>query len=54
VFLLLYFGFKYWKGTKIIKLEDIPIRHFIEIADADPEPEAEKVVGWKRLNILWS
>ncbi|PQE14207.1 Dicarboxylic amino acid permease protein [Rutstroemia sp. NJR-2017a BVV2] len=54
VFLLLYFGFKYWKGTKIIRLEDIPIRHFIEIADANPEPEVEKLVGWKRLNILWS
>ncbi|KAM3084835.1 hypothetical protein ACMFMG_003284 [Clarireedia jacksonii] len=54
VFFLLYFGFKYWKGTKIVRLEDIPIRHFIEIANGNPEPEEEKLVEWKRLNILWS
>ena len=38
----------------IIPLTDIPIQKFIDIANDNPEPEDDKVVGWKRLNILWS
>ncbi|EMR87058.1 putative amino acid protein [Botrytis cinerea BcDW1] len=52
--LILYFGYKYKKGTVIIPLTDIPIQKFIDIANDNPEPEDDKVVGWKRLNILWS
>ncbi|KAI9646429.1 hypothetical protein NHQ30_004421 [Ciborinia camelliae] len=52
--LILYFGYKYKKGTGIIPLSDIPIQKFIDIANDNPEPEEEKAVGWKRLNILWS
>ncbi|EDN98374.1 hypothetical protein SS1G_13232 [Sclerotinia sclerotiorum 1980 UF-70] len=52
--LSLYFGYKYKKGTKLIPLSEIPIQKFINIANDNPEPEQEEVVGWKRLNILWS
>ncbi|KAM0137293.1 hypothetical protein ACHAP3_004099 [Botrytis cinerea] len=52
--LILYFGYKYKKGTEIIPLTDIPIQKFIDIANDNPEPEDDKVVGWKRLNILCS
>jgi amino acid transporter len=54
IIFLLYFGFKFFKKTKIIPLADIPIQHFIDIANANPEPPAKKVTGWRRLNILWS
>lgn len=52
--LILYFGYKYKNGTGIIPLSDIPIQKFIDIANSDLEPEEEEVMGWKRLNILWS
>lgn len=52
--LILYFGYKYKKGTGILALSDIPIQKFIDIANENPEPEEEEVVGWRRLNILWS
>ncbi|CAD6439283.1 a61c5c97-eda8-4861-a942-97df7789b8d0 [Sclerotinia trifoliorum] len=52
--LSLYFGYKYKKGTQLIPLSEIPIQKFINIANDNPEPEPEEVVGWKRLNILWS
>lgn len=52
--LILYFGYKYRKDTGIVPLSDIPIQKFIDIANENPEPEEEKVSGWRRLNILWS
>ncbi|KAE9378092.1 amino acid permease-like protein [Stipitochalara longipes BDJ] len=54
IFILLYFGYKFIKKTTIIPLAEIPIRHFIAIANANPESLAKPVVGWRRLNILWS
>jgi amino acid transporter len=54
IFAILYFSYKFWKKTKIIPLSEIPIRHFIDIANANPEPPAKPVVGWRRFNILWS
>jgi amino acid permease len=54
IFAILYFGYKFWKKTKIIPLSEIPIRHFIDIANANPEPPTKPVVGWRRFNILWS
>lgn len=54
IFAILYFGYKFWKKTKIIPLAEIPIQHFIDIANANPEDPAKPVVGWRRLNILWS
>ncbi|KAG0651995.1 Proline-specific permease [Hyphodiscus hymeniophilus] len=54
IILLLYFGYKFWKKTKIIPLSDIPIQRFIDIANANPEPPRIKPTGLRRLNILWS
>jgi hypothetical protein len=54
IFIILYFGYKFIKKTKIIPLSEIPIRHFIAIANANPEAPAKPVVGWRRFNILWS
>ncbi|KAH6961749.1 amino acid permease/ SLC12A domain-containing protein [Ilyonectria sp. MPI-CAGE-AT-0026] len=50
--LVLYFGY-FVKKTKIIPLEEIPIRPFLEIANADPAPPLEPKKGWRKLNILW-
>ncbi|TVY38872.1 Proline-specific permease [Lachnellula occidentalis] len=54
IILALYFGYKIFKKTKIVSLEDMPIRHFIDIANANPEPPAKPLTGWRRFNILWS
>ncbi|KAK4497939.1 hypothetical protein PRZ48_010595 [Zasmidium cellare] len=52
--LILYFGYKLWKGTRIIPLREIPIRGFIDVANANPEPRIPKKTGLRRLNVLWS
>ena len=52
--LIVYFGYKFWMKTKIIPLEDIPIRPFIEHYQQNPEPEPAPKRGIQRLNILWS
>ena len=52
--LILYFGFKFTKKTKLVPLEEMPIRNFIQIYQENPEPPEKPVTGWKRLNILWS
>jgi amino acid transporter len=53
LFLILYFGYKFVKKTSIVPLEALPIRHFIDIANANPEaPELPKV-GWHKYNFLW-
>ena len=54
IILILYFGFKFVKKTKIIPLSEIPIQHFIDIANANPEPPTIKPTVWRRFNILWS
>lgn len=54
IILVLYFGFKIVKRTKIIPLKEIPIRHFIDIANANPEPIPPPKKGLRKLNILWS
>ncbi|CZR59896.1 related to general amino acid permease [Phialocephala subalpina] len=54
IILILYFSYKFIKKTKIIPLSEVPIRHFIDIANANPEPPAEPVTGIRRFNILWS
>lgn len=54
VVILAYFGWKFAKKTKIVSLEEMPIQHFIDIADASPEPPAVKPTGWRKLNIFWS
>lgn len=52
--LIVYFAYKWWKKTKIVALEDIPIRPFIEQYRLNPEPEPTPKTGLRRLNILWS
>ncbi|OQD67614.1 hypothetical protein PENPOL_c003G03137 [Penicillium polonicum] len=54
LFLILYFGYKFIRKTKIVPLEDIPIQPFIDIANRNPEPEAKPKKGLRRLNILWN
>lgn len=53
IFILLYFGYKFTKKSTIISLKDMPIQHFIDIANANPEPPAKEKKGWHKLNILW-
>ncbi|KAE8448125.1 hypothetical protein EG329_009890 [Mollisiaceae sp. DMI_Dod_QoI] len=53
IFFILYFGYKFIRKTKIIPLDEIPIRHFIAIANANPEPPAKIKTGLHKFNILW-
>lgn len=51
--LVLYFGYKVWKGTRLVGLEEMPIRAFLEVARREPEDLPERTRGWRRLNVLW-
>lgn len=51
--LILYFGYKVVKKSKIVALEDMPIRTYIDIANANPEPPELPKVGWHKFNFLW-
>ncbi|KAF3766562.1 putative amino acid permease [Cryphonectria parasitica EP155] len=53
IFFALYFGYKIVKKTKIVPLHEIPIRRFIDLANANPEPPVPPKQGWRKLNILW-
>ncbi|RDL37582.1 uncharacterized protein BP5553_05015 [Venustampulla echinocandica] len=53
IVLLLYFGYKFIKKTKIIPLADVPIKHFIDFANANPEPPPKPNTGLRRFNFLW-
>ncbi|PBK94220.1 hypothetical protein ARMGADRAFT_1029375 [Armillaria gallica] len=50
----LYFGHKFITKSKLVPLDEMPIRRYIEIANKNPEPPAKPVKGLKRLNLLWS
>lgn len=52
--LVLYFVYKIRERTRIISLREIPIRGFIEIANANSEPRIPKNTGLERPNVLWS
>lgn len=52
--LTLYVGYKVTKRTKLAPLETMPIKEYLEIAKANPEPRERPPVGWRKLNILWS
>jgi len=39
---------------RLVAYEDMPIRHFMKIAQDNPEPPEKPLRGWKRLNFLWS
>ncbi|KAL2071647.1 hypothetical protein VTL71DRAFT_12882 [Oculimacula yallundae] len=53
IYLTLYFGYKFVKKTSIIPLSEIPIQHYLDIANANPEPPAKPKTGIHRFNILW-
>ncbi|KAK0462373.1 amino acid permease/ SLC12A domain-containing protein [Desarmillaria tabescens] len=50
----LFFGYKFLAKTKMVRLDEMPIQKYIDIAKENPEPPAKPVKGWKRVNILWS
>lgn len=52
--LLLIFGHKLIKKTKLIPLDKVPINDLLAIAAANPEPEEKKASGLRRINFLWS
>ncbi|KAH8685906.1 amino acid permease-like protein [Tricladium varicosporioides] len=54
IIFVLYFSYKFIKKTKIVPLSELPIRYFLDIAAANPEPPAKPVTGIRRFNILWS
>lgn len=53
IVVLAYFGWKFFKGTKILDLQDIPIRAALEEIRMNPEEKIPPTTGLRRLNILW-
>lgn len=51
---VVYFGYKFTMKTRILPLDEVPIRPFIESFRNNPEPEPKPKRGIRRLNILWS
>lgn len=51
--LILFFGYKFIAKSKMIPLDQIPVQKYIDIANANPEPEEEPKVGWHKYNFLW-
>lgn len=49
----LYFGYKFARKTQIVPLDKMPIREFLDVAEANPETLPPKATGWRRLNVLW-
>ncbi|KAK0213404.1 amino acid permease-domain-containing protein [Desarmillaria ectypa] len=50
----LFFGYKFLAKTKVVRLDEMPIQKYIDIAKGNPEPPAKPVKGRRRVNILWS
>jgi amino acid transporter len=50
---ILYFGYKFWKKTRLVPLDEIPIRGFLHLANDSPESIPPPTTGWRKLNILW-
>ncbi|CAL5870272.1 uncharacterized protein PFLUO_LOCUS4507 [Penicillium psychrofluorescens] len=57
IFLALYFGYKWWKKTRILALVNIPIvgliQFYLSEENLEPEPPRKKK-GLAKLNVLWS
>ncbi|KAG5997785.1 hypothetical protein E4U43_002570 [Claviceps pusilla] len=51
--LVLYGGYKMWRGTRVVSLQEMPIRGFIDMANNSPEVIEPGARGWRKLNILW-
>lgn len=54
IFLVLYFGAKFYVTSKIIPMDQMSTRHFIDIANSETEEAVPPKKGWQRLNILRS
>lgn len=54
LFLIFFFGYKFYAKTKMVSLEEMPIRGFIETYQQNPEPEEAPKTGLRKFNILWS
>ncbi|KAI3335461.1 amino acid permease/ SLC12A domain-containing protein [Ustulina deusta] len=58
IFIVLYFGYKFTQHSKIIPLDQIPVRHFLDMAQKEEEEEedfsARHRNKWSWLTILWS
>ncbi|KAJ5831868.1 hypothetical protein N7474_000179 [Penicillium riverlandense] len=56
IFLVLYFGYKWWKKTHILALVNIPIVGLMQfyLSEENLEPEPPRNKGLAKLNFLWS
>lgn len=49
----LFFGYKFIRKTRMVPLDEMPIRYFLERARNHPEPMEKPKRGLQKLNILW-
>lgn len=50
----LYFFWKFFKGTKYWRSNEVDLASLFEDVDENPEPPYEPVTGWRILTLLWS
>lgn len=48
-----YLGWKLYKRTHILSLNEIPIRDALDEIERTPEEKIPPTKGWRRINILW-
>ncbi|KAH3669219.1 hypothetical protein OGAPHI_001340 [Ogataea philodendri] len=53
-FVVLYLGWKFFKGTHQVKLTEVPLPELFDDYHNKPEPEPEPIRGWRILTFLWS
>lgn len=54
IFIILYFGWKFSKKTKLIKPEDVDLKSLFDEIENNPEPSIRKLHGWEYLKIIWA
>ena len=53
IVITVYSGWKLLERTKILPLDEIPIRDALDEILRNPEEQIPPTKGWQRLNILW-
>ncbi|CCH45085.1 High-affinity glutamine permease [Wickerhamomyces ciferrii] len=50
----LYFGWKFFKGTRYLRPHEVELEALFKDVEENPEPPLEPLRGWKILTLLWS
>lgn len=51
--LAFYLGYKFWKKTRLIPVQEIPLQQALQEVRDDAEDEPVRTSKWSKFNILW-